>query len=287
MNTTNNNTFRTERKDRNGNDVIIEISLNDECKNGYERFLITGDVYKKNRKRTDRNLIISGAIGDYISEEFPEFKIFNNLHLSRFDGTPMYAIENGLYFIKEGNLEAAKNHFRISDEEMKEIRCAENEQHLYFLLKNKGIIQKWKDEAGKAISILESLTKNKFESKGDATYFSKFEEKLQETKERIESGYYSEENIIKRKEKALVEKIASLINDIKKDAKSKKEDIDKKANIEITLLEHSLFDAYDNHIYYSHTNTVAFNWKNLGKQVSEEEINKAKKVLSKFNVEFK
>ena len=82
-------------------DIIVKISLNDECKNGHQDFAITADIYKAGY-RSDRYFLAGGCCHDDIIKYFPEFKIFIDLHLCDFEGSPMYPSANGFYHLKNG-----------------------------------------------------------------------------------------------------------------------------------------------------------------------------------------
>lgn len=51
METTNNIKISLNLKDNEGNDMVVNIILNDECNNGREDFAITGTVWEKGKKR--------------------------------------------------------------------------------------------------------------------------------------------------------------------------------------------------------------------------------------------
>src|SRR6185312_390500 len=101
--TTTNDIRFTTTKTKKGIDYVIKIRLNDECKNGHNDFSITGDMYLSGKVHTDRNNQGGGAIGDEIAKCFPEFKIFNDLHLCDAKGAPMYAQANGFYHLKNSS----------------------------------------------------------------------------------------------------------------------------------------------------------------------------------------
>ena len=86
--------------------IKVDIRLNDECRNGFEEFAITGSY----RNKTDE---ISGCIHDKIIKHFPEFKIFIDLHLSDHKGMPMYAVANGFYFLENRKKKALMEHLRV------------------------------------------------------------------------------------------------------------------------------------------------------------------------------
>lgn len=58
---------------------------------------------------TSRN----GADHDAILRNYPELFDVVALHLSDINGTPMYAVENGVYHIEHGTVEHVMNHFRL------------------------------------------------------------------------------------------------------------------------------------------------------------------------------
>jgi len=71
-----------------------------------------------------------GCIHETILAAYPEFAPLVDLHLSSHDGVPMYAIENGLYYLKlDGRVyletngkvpeDVAQEHFRCSKSEIK------------------------------------------------------------------------------------------------------------------------------------------------------------------------
>jgi hypothetical protein len=143
----------------------VRIRLNDPFNSGCEYFAITGEFYRQGR------LEACGCLHDEIAEVFPEFKLFILLHLADQKGIPMYAVENGFYFLKEGNFKNLAKHLRASNSQMQEIRSSEIETEKDFaaLIKGMGFLEKWEKEANEAISILESLTGEKFESKARRT----------------------------------------------------------------------------------------------------------------------
>jgi hypothetical protein len=85
-------------KSKNGEDFVITIKLADQCKNGHNDFSITAEIYPSGR-HGDRNIICAGACGNEVAKNFPEFKVFDDLHLSDVNGAPMYAIGNGFYHL--------------------------------------------------------------------------------------------------------------------------------------------------------------------------------------------
>lgn len=93
----------------------MELSI----KNG--RFSLTGAVSRvtKEEKFDERVKSRHGAIGNQLVLSFPdnaEYLLMNQIHLSDLDGVPMYAEENGLYYILNCSETAVRNHFRLVDD---------------------------------------------------------------------------------------------------------------------------------------------------------------------------
>ena len=104
------------------NKQVFEVNLTIE--DGY--FSVTGKVFKmtKKGKADHRSYLMAGAIGDLFAKTFPQYKDICDLHLHDVDGSPMYAVENGLYFIenKKYAADAISSHFNIFNEEATQLR---------------------------------------------------------------------------------------------------------------------------------------------------------------------
>ena len=168
---TNDLRFTDNRIDRKGNQWEISICLNDKCKNGHQDFSLTGICYEAHKPKTDRNMITGGACGDEIAQLFPEYAIFNNLHLCDYLGIPMYCTGNGFYFLQNGfnrydegeNLKSKFcKYYRVTGKQFDILSCAKSKVHFARLLEENGIFEQWKEEADKAIKKLEKLTGNEF-----------------------------------------------------------------------------------------------------------------------------
>lgn len=119
--------------------VIATIKLHDECKNGTCSWSITGTLQQK--KGNGRFYDIGhGCIHEEILKAFPKLKMFVDLHLCDWRGTPLYPVENEYYFLQEDKKQA-KEYLRVTDEEMEILSKCDN-----------------KEESRKAIQALEELT---------------------------------------------------------------------------------------------------------------------------------
>lgn len=102
---------KQEFEDKIGRVLQVEFGLSYHRGNSGRYFSITGALYSK-RPLSDRNCEGMGAMGDRIvewhkenygadSEEYKMMKLFNDLHLSEEDGTPMHAVANIRFFIEQ------------------------------------------------------------------------------------------------------------------------------------------------------------------------------------------
>ena len=143
-------------------DYKVVVKLADECKNGHQDFSITGIEWEKGKAHNDRNMIHCGACGDDIASKFPEFEIFNRLHLCDYNGVPMYPVNNGMYNIKRMKKEDFCSYYRIPVIHYDILKDCINEREYLYYLYELGIIDSWKAEAMEAIKILEEWTGEKF-----------------------------------------------------------------------------------------------------------------------------
>lgn len=258
--------------------ITVNIRLNDECKNGHQDFSITGDIYEADKPKTDRYHIASGCIHDEILKAYPEFKQFVVLHLCDYKGIPMHASANGFYHLRNGfnntKPESAAfkveycEYYRITPQQFDLLNTAENELQFSLMLQNLGILNQWEKQAKAAIEALENLTGTKFIVDSKRTqYYAPTPEQLKEEEERQKSGYYTPAAKEQRKQAKIAEMLTQLEAERDKDIN--------KANLEFEVKKQVLIaggeKALDNIIFYNHTNTLAFNWRNYD-NLTEAEI---------------
>jgi hypothetical protein len=254
--------------DAEGNPIYINIRLNDECKNGHQDFSITGDIYEKGKPKSDRYCIAGGCIHGEILKAKPELKIFVDLHLCDYKGIPMHASANGYYHLRNGfnktKIEDSGfkaeycDYYRISSIQFEGLDKSENELQFALSLQNLGILTQWEKQAKTAISILEEMTGQKFKVDSKRTQFvAPTPKQLKEEKEKQDNGYYTPEAKEQRKQAAKQGIIDELMAERDKEIK--------KATIEFEVkkqvFEIGGKEALDNCIYYTHSNTIAFNWR--------------------------
>lgn len=266
---------------KDGTQFKINIRLNDECKNGHCDFSITGDMWEAGKPKTDRYNLGGGAIGDKIAEAFPEFAIFNRLHLCDAKGNPMYASSNGFHHLKNGfnsksTADAFKSEFceyyRISPLKFDLLKKAEDEANFKYLLYMLDIPAHWEAEAKEAIKILEGLTGKEFvdnSTRYQLEPLSAEETAAMETK--IKDGYYTAEKLKERadaKAKAEFEKKrAEVIAHCEKEVN--KELLER--DIKLLVLDNGL--QIDNFIFYNHTKEGVFNWHENSSLTTQEQFN--------------
>jgi len=248
--------YETTKFVGNNKKIVVKISLADDCGNGYCYFSATCMGYEKRGGHwIDK---FGGCDHERIIRYFPEFADFCRLHLSNSKGQPMYALENGLYVFRENGAKACAEYWRISEEEAEAFKNVDKLYAAFLLVKN-GIYERWKAEADAAIEHLEELTGEKFEDYDESKDEIRLtDEELNIVRERVESGYYSPEQIAERtanEKKAKREKErAELVERYDKQVE--------KAILEkwIMLIVFDYFGTTDNVILHTHTNELAFNW---------------------------
>lgn len=283
---TNSLKFTDNRTDRKGNQWEISIRLNDECKNGHQDFSLTGTCYEAGKRKTDSNIITCGACGNEIARLFPEYEIFNNLHLCDYLGIPMYCVGNGFYFLQNGfnrydEGETLKSKFckyyRVTEKQFDILSCAKSKVHFARLLEENGIFEQWKEEADKAIKKLEELTGNEFFVDSVRTQYDKpSAEEITAERNNIKKGYYSPESEAKREKEAQSKELQNIDNEeTKKIEKIKLEYKIKR------LMFSANKKAYENYIFYNHSNTITFNWRTFDDNaMTDIEIQAVKDLIS-------
>lgn len=266
--------------DADGNTMRIEIRLNDECKNGHQDFAITADIWEKGKPKTDKYWIMGGGCHDEILKVRPDLKIFVDLHLCDYKGTPMHAVENGFYFLHEGFNEVKPDspefkakfcqYYRVWGWQFDRLSEAENKTQYALLLKDLNILDQWENDANEAIRILEEMTGTKFIVDSKRTqYNAPTPEQIEEEKQKQASGYYTIEQK-ERRNKAAEDK---LLEDLELEQMKKLQEINEEYAIKKQVLMIGGKKALANCIYYTHTRQLAFNWRGH-ENISDELINK-------------
>lgn len=131
---------------------VVNIALR-KFKGQAPYFSVTGEAYRITGRQGRPPMLASGCIHDYIQQVTSRFDDVIALHLSDIDGTPMHAVENGLYWLGQNkyqalDTEAAKRHFRCTDSEIIELLAAyKHGKQAYVDYIDKHLRPRWQQEA--------------------------------------------------------------------------------------------------------------------------------------------
>lgn len=249
--------------------VITTIKLHDECKNGMCSWSITGILQQKkgNGRFYD---IRNGCIHEGILKASPKLKMFVDLHLCDWRGTPLYPVENGYYFLQKDKKQA-KEYLRVTDEEMEILSKCDNKEYFKYQLFALGIVERWQAESKKAIQALEELTGdvwvNPYKESEERHRFVLSDEEREEMEGKILSRYYTESAIQERKEAERIKRKNEVIKTFEKIINK----ATKEKDVKLAILGAGLLS--DNYIYYVEGNNVVFNYYSYHDKVTEEEYN--------------
>lgn len=261
----------TETKQIGKNTFIdVEIGLRYIENNGYSYFYATGEKYNLNGGI--KNVFDSGCIHDEILKYFPEFKIFVNLHGNGSYGMPMYMLSNLKFAIDNNKIAAISRTLGISEEMAKEIICwGEEIDYMKYFLEENDIIFSLRRKSEKAIKLLEELTGDEFENPdilGIFDYIPLGKEKKDRIKKKHEKGYFTIDNVIKRRGEKIREIQLQRLESEKKKLESEKKEIDN----EIQVMQY-LFDRgirIDCHAYLRSVNILSINLLKNGEGLMSE-----------------
>lgn len=242
--------------------LVATFTLNDNFKNGHEDFSITGE----GRVRYGPGNIgeFGGCCHEEIYKNFRELRPFIPLHLADFDGVPMYAIENGAFFAREGNANALANHLRIDLEKAKEIIdiCKGDDELSKIVVPGEieklELAKRWKAEAKAAIVFLEETTGKKFKTKGKS-HFKSDPERIKA----YESFDLSKHGIETRRQERINTLKESRLDEANKKADKKITEIKQEAFLNGLLIQFG--GSSDNVIIYQHRKEVVINWQHRDK----------------------
>lgn len=254
--------------------IIVTVSLDDDCHNNMCDWSITADIRQKN-KYGQYEEYMGGCCHDEIAKYVPELAKFIPLHCCNHYGDPMYPVGNGTYHIKNSDKSVAIEYLRISDKEYSKLsEAVDDKMYFKYLLFNLGIVDRWRRESDELLIELEDLCGKKwvnpYKPEKERFTLTLTDEERSLIEERIEAGYYSAENIEKRREEVhkekMVEKRAKICE--RYDKEIREAEAEKK--VMLYVFDYGL--SVDNVIYYNHTNTLVFNWRYYENKITKEEF---------------
>ena len=253
--------------------VITTIKLHDECKNGTCSWSITGILQQK--KGNGRFYDIGhGCIHEEILKASPKLKMFVDLHLCDWRGTPLYPVETGYYFLQKDKKQA-KEYLRVTDEEMEILSKCDNKEYFKYQLFAFGIVERWQTESKKAIQALEELTGdvwvNPYKESEERHRLVLSDEEREEIEGKILSGYYTESAIQERQEAKRIAEIEKRKNEVIKTFEKRTNKATKEKDVKLAILGAGLLS--DNYLYSVEDNNVVFNYYSYHDKVTEEEYN--------------
>lgn len=250
----------------------ISIRLDDECHNRHDDFSLTGMYRVKGHNDKYDPWSGGGCCHEQILKLRPDLKIFADLHLCDSHGRPMYTIENGYYHMTTGSKEITIDYLRITSNEYDILKNSGDKLHFQLQLENLGILDRWQEEANKAIKLLEEMTGQVYTDSTTRPPFTPLTEGQRlDLYNKLGEGYYTTEAVKQREEAHKAEKKAGIIEDLKKTAEKNIKKINDELQVKLYLL--SLGMSLKNFIYYDHSNTGKFNWLDYEKKLTDEEFN--------------
>ena len=254
--------------------ITATVSLDDDCHNNMCDWSITADIRQKNKYGRYKEYM-GGCCHDEIAKYVPELAKFIPLHCCNHYGAPIYPVENGMYHIKNSDKSVAIEYLRISDKEYSKLsEAVDDEMYFKYLLFDLGIVDRWKRESDELLVELEDLCGKKWvnpympEKERFTLILTDEERSLVE--ERIKSGYYSAENIEKRKIEAHKADVAGKRFNICEYYNQKIREAETNKKIMLCVFDYGL--PINNVIYYPHSNTLSFNWNDYGGKITQEEF---------------
>lgn len=254
-----------------GGKITVKIRLSDDCNNGICNFAITADIYEL--RANGRYVWASGGCQhEEIKRHFPEFMNFIRLHLSNVYGQPLYAVDNGLYWLKSEGVEKCAEYLRISVSQAAQL--SKEKDYFKYQLFALGIVDQWRREASAAIRHLEELTGeafvNPYKPQDERHVLKITEQEKQTILTAINAGYYTPEAIQEREaarqEADRAKRRAEIVE------RYNKKIHENEAEKAVYLYIFDRLGTTDNIIYYNHSNRISFNWCDYGKRWSQEEF---------------
>lgn len=135
-------------------------------------------------------------------------------------------------------------------------------------------MDRWKRESGELIAEPENLCGKKwvnpYKPEEERFTLTLTDEERSLIEERIKAGYYSAENIEKRREEAHKARMMEKRAEIRERYDRVIREAETGEKVMLCVFDYGL--STDNVIYYNHTNTLSFDWRDHGEKITQEEF---------------
>lgn len=255
--------------------VDVYVNLESISSNKMHCFSTTYSEYRK-AKNGRWVFTASGPCGEKEAKMFPELAAI--FELNRVNHYGEGDVTNAVFWIRKGEDEFAKKCLRITDEEYHDFRLAallDDTIYFRYLLLEKGIIERWKNEADYAISQLEYLCNCKWVN----PYTPEEErfrlnmpttEELRALEEKLNEGYYTKDAILARIQAKRDEERAERRKYLIESYDKKRKNLEIERQVMLAVFDFGIDTS--NVIYYSYSNKLVFNWSTYSDKVSQEQF---------------
>ena len=216
-----------------------------------------------------------GMSREFIENKFEDLLPLVDLHGCCFDGAPLSPVSEGAYLFRCGKRSEAMKLLRITEDEADALLVPSMEpEYFSFMLRKLGIVERWGIHAQKLMDWIDFYSEGPgivrpFGQQSKSDYHG-IDSKLKEIGEKDDCGFFSDENILKRYNKGLQEKIDTARERIYRYYENDVKWLEMKRDIELSLIDAGILG--DNFICYSHSKEVTFNYTSTCHAIPDEEV---------------
>lgn len=262
--------------DYDGHEAFLEIiiSLDDDCDNGHHDFHVTGEF-----SVPDLQIGYSGAISDIIKKMAPEYSLLCDLHLCKWDGSPMYVVDNGVYWVKNSEMKG-KEYLGLEEGEYEVLRYAiDNKTMFAYALERLGVIERMRKRGEEGVRMLEELTGDKWINPYKSEPLLE-PEKYHDCEIRYNAGYCTERSYEFRRQKEREKKR----DELRESARLKREErmakIEKEYLLDLVIAEF----GYDNYFYNDHGDYLIVNFLGHKEKMDDKRIEELRASMDRYNI---
>lgn len=261
--------------DYNGHEalLVINISLDDDCHNGHHDFHVTGEF-----SVPDLQIEHFGAILDIIKKMAPEYSLLCDLHLCKWDGSPMYVVDNGVYWVKNSEM-MGKKYLGLEEGEYEVLRYAiDNKTMFAYALERLGVIERMRKRGEEGVRMLEELTGDKWINPYKSEPLLE-PEKYHDCEIRYNAGYCTERSYEFRRQKEREKKRDELRESARLKREKRMAKIEKEYLLDLVIAEF----GYDNYFYNDHGDYVTVNFLGHKEKMDDKRIEELRAYMDRYN----